>query len=175
MPQETMIRDALAGAVSVGEQVTLKGWVRTRRDSKAGFSFVNWHAGSCFDAIQVVVPNELENYEEEILKLTSGASIIVTGELVESPGKGQAYDDVDCPGVHAPVEEGQHQRAPGRIDAAGLAAWRRGEVLDRLRDPEEDEAEPEPDEAPGDDAEEELGPNQPRTKHGSHTRHSCIV
>ena len=62
MPQETMIRDALAGAVSVGEQVTLKGWVRTRRDSKAGFSFVNLHDGSCFDAIQVVVPNELENY-----------------------------------------------------------------------------------------------------------------
>ncbi len=92
MPQETMIRDALAGAVSVGEQVTLKGWVRTRRDSKAGFSFVNLHDGSCFDAIQVVVPNELENYEEEILKLTSGASIIVTGELVESPGKGQAYE-----------------------------------------------------------------------------------
>ncbi|MEC9439839.1 MAG: asparagine--tRNA ligase [Myxococcota bacterium] len=92
MSQETMIRDALAGAVSVGEQVTLKGWVRTRRDSKAGFSFVNLHDGSCFDAIQVVVPNDLENYEEEILKLTSGASIIATGELVESPGKGQSYE-----------------------------------------------------------------------------------
>jgi len=92
MPQETMIRDALAGAISVGEQVTLKGWVRTRRDSKAGFSFVNLHDGSCFDAIQVVVPNDLENYEDEILKLTSGASIVATGELVDSPGKGQKFE-----------------------------------------------------------------------------------
>ena len=92
MSQETMIRDALAGAVSVGEQVTLKGWVRTRRDSKAGFSFVNLHDGSCFDAIQVVVPNDLENYEDEILKLTSGASIVATGELVDSPGKGQKFE-----------------------------------------------------------------------------------
>lgn len=91
MPQETMIRDALAGALPVGEQVTLKGWVRTRRDSKAGFSFVNLHDGSCFDAIQIVVPSELSNYDEA-LTLTAGASVIVTGELVESPGKGQKFE-----------------------------------------------------------------------------------
>ncbi len=92
MPQETMIRDALAGDVEVGQQVTFKGWVRTRRDSKAGFSFVNVHDGSCFDSIQIVVPNELDNYEDEVLSLTAGCSVIVTGELVESPGGGQAFE-----------------------------------------------------------------------------------
>ncbi len=92
MSQATMVRDVLSGKLGVGEQVTLKGWVRTKRDSKAGLSFINLHDGSCFDAIQVVAQNSLANYEERILPLTAGCSIIVTGEVVESPGKGQAYE-----------------------------------------------------------------------------------
>lgn len=92
MAQETMISDVLGGKFAVGATVTLKGWVRTRRDSKAGLSFINLHDGSCFDAIQIVVQNTIDNYEDEVLQLTSGASVIVTGELVESPGKGQAFE-----------------------------------------------------------------------------------
>jgi asparaginyl-tRNA synthetase len=86
------ISDVFAGKVEVGQTVTLKGWVRTRRDSKAGFSFISLHDGSCFDAIQVVADNSLPNYDEEILNLTSACSIAATGELVESPGKGQSVE-----------------------------------------------------------------------------------
>jgi asparaginyl-tRNA synthetase len=75
-----------------GSRVTLKGWVRTRRDSKAGLSFINIHDGSRFDPLQIVAPADLANYESEILKLTAGASIVARGELVESQGKGQRVE-----------------------------------------------------------------------------------
>jgi asparaginyl-tRNA synthetase len=84
--------DVLAGKIAVGEQATVRGWVRTRRDSKAGISFINIHDGSCFDPIQAVVPNELDNYDNEVLKLTTGASVAITGTVAESAGKGQAYE-----------------------------------------------------------------------------------
>ncbi|TWX65261.1 asparagine--tRNA ligase [Colwellia demingiae] len=86
------ITDVLAGNFPVNESITVHGWIRTRRDSKAGISFLALHDGSCFDAIQAIVPNELDNYESDILKLTTGCSVKVTGILVESPGKGQAYE-----------------------------------------------------------------------------------
>ena len=92
------IKDALAGKPALGEEITVRGWVRTRRDSKAGFSFVNVHDGSCFDPIQVVAPADLENYEDEIKKLTSGCSVICSGNLVESGGRGQKYE-VQATGV----------------------------------------------------------------------------
>ncbi|WP_411358477.1 asparagine--tRNA ligase [Pseudidiomarina salilacus] len=91
MPFATVV-DVLAGKIAVGEQATVRGWVRTRRDSKAGISFINIHDGSCFDAIQAVVPNELDNYESEVLKLTTGASVAITGTVAESAGKGQAFE-----------------------------------------------------------------------------------
>ena len=75
----------------VGDIVTVRGWIRTRRDSKAGISFLAVHDGSCFNPIQAVVPNTLSNYSE-VLKLTTGCSLIVTGKLVESQGKGQAFE-----------------------------------------------------------------------------------
>lgn len=75
-----------------GASVTIKGWVRTRRDSKAGLSFINLNDGSCFGDIQIVAPAELPNYESEIIKLTTGSSIEATGSLVESQGKGQAVE-----------------------------------------------------------------------------------
>lgn len=87
-----MIKGLLEGQTPTGTEVLIKGWVRTRRDSKAGFSFINVHDGSCFDAIQVVAPNDLDNYDDEILKLTAGCSIEVRGELVESKGKGQSVE-----------------------------------------------------------------------------------
>lgn len=73
----------------INKDYTLAGWVKTRRDSKAGISFINLHDGSCFDPIQVVAPQNLSNYETDILSLNTGCSIIVTGTLVESQGKGQ--------------------------------------------------------------------------------------
>lgn len=86
------IKQALSGSISAGTTVTVKGWVRTRRDSKAGFSFITVHDGSCFDAIQVVAPSELNNYSAEVQKLTTGCSVSCEGVLVESQGRGQAFE-----------------------------------------------------------------------------------
>ena len=86
------ITDVLAGKYPVEEEITVHGWIRTRRDSKAGISFLAIHDGSCFDAIQAIVPNDLDNYQTEVLKLTTGCSVKVTGKLVESPGKGQSFE-----------------------------------------------------------------------------------
>lgn len=86
------VADLLAGKAPMDSTVTVRGWVRTRRDSKAGLSFVHVHDGSCFDPIQVVAPNTLANYESEILHLTAGCSIIVTGTVVASQGKGQSCE-----------------------------------------------------------------------------------
>ena len=86
------IKEALAGKPAIGSEVTVRGWVRTRRDSKAGFSFINIHDGSCFDAIQAVAPGDLDNYEEEVKKLTSGCAVVCTGQLVESAGRGQQFE-----------------------------------------------------------------------------------
>ena len=86
------VRDALAGRVAVGDKVTVRGWVRTRRDSKAGISFVAINDGSGQDSIQVVAPNTLPNYDSEIVHLTAGCAVIATGTLVASQGKGQSYE-----------------------------------------------------------------------------------
>jgi len=88
----TRIKDALAGRPGVGADIQVEGWVRTRRDSKAGFSFINVHDGSCFDPIQVVAPQDLPNYEQEILRLTSGCAVRCRGTLVESKGRGQKFE-----------------------------------------------------------------------------------
>jgi asparaginyl-tRNA synthetase len=86
------IKAALAGTYPVGSEITVRGWVRTRRDSKAGLSFVNLSDGSCFDTIQIVAPNTLPNYETEVLRLTAGCGVIATGTVVASQGKGQAFE-----------------------------------------------------------------------------------
>ena len=86
------VKQALSGAISAGSTVTVRGWVRTRRDSKAGLSFVNVTDGSCFNPIQTVVPATLRNYESEVKHLSAGASVIVTGTLVPSQGKGQSFE-----------------------------------------------------------------------------------
>ena len=86
------IGSALRGDVEVGQHISVRGWIRSKRDSKAGISFLAIHDGSCFDAIQAVVPSDLENYEQEVLPITTGCAVIVTGELVESQGKGQSVE-----------------------------------------------------------------------------------
>ncbi|NCF25739.1 MAG: asparagine--tRNA ligase [Gammaproteobacteria bacterium] len=89
---EVSVSKLLAGGVPVGSDVTLKGWVRTRRDSKQGFSFINLHDGSCFDAIQVVADKSIPGYEDAILHLTAGCAIVASGELVQSKGRGQSVE-----------------------------------------------------------------------------------
>lgn len=86
------IKQALSGKTPIGTVVKIQGWVRTRRDSKAGFSFISVHDGSCFDPIQVVAPAELANYSSVVQKITSGCAVICTGELVESQGRGQKFE-----------------------------------------------------------------------------------
>ncbi len=85
------VKQALGG-LGEDQEVEVRGWVRTRRDSKAGISFVAVSDGGCFDAIQAVVPNTLPNYESDVLKLTAGASVAISGKLVKSQGKGQAFE-----------------------------------------------------------------------------------
>jgi asparaginyl-tRNA synthetase len=82
----------LAGRVPVGSSVRVQGWIRTRRDSKSGVSFLAVHDGSGFQPVQVVVDQSLPNYTSEVLKLTAGAAVECDGELVQSQGKGQAVE-----------------------------------------------------------------------------------
>jgi asparaginyl-tRNA synthetase len=84
--------DILAGRAPQDAPVTLRGWVRTRRDSKAGISFVNLADGSSFHPVQVVAPNSLENYATEVQRLTAGCAVEATGTIVPSPAKGQPYE-----------------------------------------------------------------------------------
>jgi asparaginyl-tRNA synthetase len=74
---------------AVGDAVILQGWLRSRRTSKGGFSFLHLHDGSCFDAIQVVADGDLPNYESEIVELGTGCAVRVAGTVVESAGRGQ--------------------------------------------------------------------------------------
>jgi len=85
------IVEILTGA-EVGQRVTIQGWIRTRRDSKAGLSFLAVHDGSCFEPIQVVAPAELPNYQSDVLRITTGCSVSVHGEVVASQGKGQSVE-----------------------------------------------------------------------------------
>ena len=75
-----------------GENITVMGWVRTKRDSKGGFSFIELNDGSCLSNLQVVADGNLPNYREEILKLQTGCSLRITGTLAASPGKGQKVE-----------------------------------------------------------------------------------
>ena len=78
----------------VGTELTVKGWVRTRRDSKAegGLSFLGIHDGTCHDAIQAVVRSSVANYHTDVLRLCGGCAVEVDGMLVTSPGSKQAVE-----------------------------------------------------------------------------------
>jgi asparaginyl-tRNA synthetase len=77
---------------AVGKHVRLTGWVRTRRDSKGGFSFIELNDGSCQGNVQIVAPGELPNYESVVKHLHTGASVAIDGEVKASPAKGQATE-----------------------------------------------------------------------------------
>jgi asparaginyl-tRNA synthetase len=86
------IADVLSGKVPVGEEVEVRGWVRTRRDSKAGLSFIHLSDGSGFAPLQLVANGELTNYESEVKRLTTGCALTARGTLVASQGKGQTVE-----------------------------------------------------------------------------------
>ncbi len=86
------IKTLLRGDIPLESNVTVNGWVRSRRDSKGGFSFLNVYDGSSFDGIQVVADQSLPNYEDDILRVTTGCSVSIHGKLVASEGKGQSVE-----------------------------------------------------------------------------------
>src|SRR5262245_2883419 len=107
---------------SVGKKVILRGWVRTRRDSKGGFSFIELNDGSSQGNVQVVAPGELSNYESVIKKLPTGASVIIEGEIKASPAKGQATE------VHAVKVE-----LIGDADSEHYPLQKKGHTFEFLR------------------------------------------
>jgi len=92
MAEFSRVLDLLRADPEAVSQVAVRGWLRSKRDSKAGISFLAVHDGSAFDAIQAVVPSELPNYEDEVRHLTTGCAVEVEGKLVPSQGKGQAVE-----------------------------------------------------------------------------------
>jgi asparaginyl-tRNA synthetase len=84
--------DILAGRAPADTPVTVSGWLRTRRDSKAGISFLHLSDGSGFHPVQVVAPSALPNYASEIQRLTAGCALEATGAIVPSPAKGQPFE-----------------------------------------------------------------------------------
>src|SRR5256714_4488928 len=89
---EFNVRGILAGQGPKDAPVTVRGWVRTRRDSKAGISFIHLSDGSSFHPVQVVAPSTLPNYAGEVQRLTAGCAVEATGNIVPSPAKGQPFE-----------------------------------------------------------------------------------
>ena len=109
---------------SIGTQVLLQGWVRTRRDSKAGFSFLELNDGSCMANIQIICDGDLENYENEIKKLTAGCSVSVSGEVKPSGGKGQATElHAESVTVHGWADPEQYPLQKKRHSFEKLREW----------------------------------------------------
>ena len=88
----TSVAQLLCGELPIDAEFNIQGWVRSKRDSKAGISFIAVHDGSCFDSIQAVVPNTLGNYDSEVLEITTGCAVSISGKLVESQGRGQSVE-----------------------------------------------------------------------------------
>src|SRR6516164_6767635 len=106
----------------IGKQVRIRGWVRTRRDSKGGFSFIELNDGSSQGNVQVVAAGSLPNYQDAILHLHTGASVVVTGEVKASPAKGQPTE------VHAASVE-----LLGNADPEAYPLQKKGHTFEFLR------------------------------------------
>ena len=83
---------AAQDAAKIGQTIEVRGWVRTRRDSKGGFSFIEVNDGSCMSNLQIIAEAALPNYATEIANVSVGASIVASGELKASQGAGQATE-----------------------------------------------------------------------------------
>src|SRR5690349_16080915 len=86
------VRSILRGEAPADTPVKVRGWVRTRRDSKAGLSFVHISDGSSFHPVQVVAQSSLPNYASEVQRLTAGCAVEAVGTIVPSPAKGQPFE-----------------------------------------------------------------------------------
>ena len=107
---------------SVGRQVRLQGWLRTRRDSKGGFSFLEVNDGSSQGNVQVIAPAALPNYETEVRHLTAGCSVTIEGEVKASPAQGQLTE------VHA-----SRVVLHGQADPETYKLQKKGHSLEFLR------------------------------------------
>ena len=85
----TPIQHILDHTAPLEREITIEGWVRSRRTSKGGFSFIHVNDGSCMDSVQAVADGALPNYTDEILEIGTGCAVRINGTLVESGGKGQ--------------------------------------------------------------------------------------
>ncbi len=121
--QKLSVKDARQES-AIGTSAKVQGWVRTRRDSKAGFSFIEVNDGSCLGNLQVLAPVELTNYESEVKKLTAGCSLTVIGEIVASGGKGQATElKADSLEVHGWAEPETYPLQKKRHSLEKLREW----------------------------------------------------
>ena len=77
---------------NTGSYFTVAGWVRTKRDSRGGFSFIEVNDGSCLRNLQIIADENLPNYKDEVLAIQTGCSIKAAGILTSSPGKGQSVE-----------------------------------------------------------------------------------
>jgi asparaginyl-tRNA synthetase len=121
-----MSRPRIAALLADGQpetEVTVRGWVRTRRDSKNGFSFIELNDGSCMKSLQIIVDGSLPGYEDSIRDVTTGASIHVDGTLKESPGKGQRIE------MHASAFH-----VIGTADPASFPLQKKGHSFEFLRE-----------------------------------------
>ena len=104
MTTNLSIAEILAGVAAPGQAARVRGWVRTRRDSKAGLSFLHVHDGSGFEPLQVVAPAELANYAD-ILQVTTGQDPVKTAqgayEMAKKVKDGGTVDPhaVELPGI----------------------------------------------------------------------------
>jgi asparaginyl-tRNA synthetase len=108
---------------AVGREVLVQGWVRTRRDSKGGFSFLEINDGSCLGNVQAIADNSLPNYTQEILHLGAGCSVAVEGVVQASPAKGQATE-----------VKARSVKVYGWADAAHYPLQKKGHSLEFLRE-----------------------------------------
>ena len=99
----------------VNKDITLTGWIRNHRKQKE-FGFIDFSDGTCFEHIQIVYDNKLDNFNE-ITKLHIGSAIKVIGTLIKSVGSGQDHEVVlkeltlegDCPEDY-PIQPKRHTR-----------------------------------------------------------------
>ena len=131
MSQTHSVKNLLGDEALIGSHVTVQGWLRSKRDSKAGISFLAVNDGSHFDSLQCVAPKELENYEDEVLKLSTGCAVIVSGELVASQGGGQSVEiqashveligGIDDPESYPIAKKASHLRVPSHPSSSAHA------------------------------------------------------
>jgi asparaginyl-tRNA synthetase len=108
---------------AAGEEIEIRGWVRTRRDSKQGFSFIELNDGSCLANLQIVVDAKVPGYEQVIKDVTTGAGIAVIGEIKDSPGSRQRVE------VHA-----RSLRVLGTADAQTYPLQKKQHSFEFLRE-----------------------------------------